>query len=218
MPFEQLLVPQLRRGVHAAEPRTARRPARRRAHRGRATTAPPSPSSPAAATSWATTWTGTSSTPPTTSSSTSPCPDGTRVMGLAGAPYLLMLGMNSHGVGNVSNSVHSNDNRIGVPNVFVRRWTLEARDARGGAGPGPARRPRARHQPVLRRHRRAGSGTSRRRPRAHALMDHTGGRLHGAHQPLRRAGDAALRGLRRAGVAHAARDGRAAARGGRRRR
>jgi isopenicillin-N N-acyltransferase-like protein len=55
------------------------------------------------------------------------CPDGTRVMGLAGAPYLLMLGMNSHGVGNVSNSVHSTDNRIGVPNVFVRRSTLEAR-------------------------------------------------------------------------------------------
>ena len=53
-------------------------------------------------------------------------PDGTRVMGLAGAPYLLMLGMNSHGVGNVSNSVHSNDNRIGVPNAFVRRSTLDA--------------------------------------------------------------------------------------------
>jgi isopenicillin-N N-acyltransferase like protein len=54
-------------------------------------------------------------------------PDGTRIMGLAGAPYLLMLGMNSHGIGNVSNSVHSTDNRIGVPNVFVRRATLEAR-------------------------------------------------------------------------------------------
>lgn len=54
-------------------------------------------------------------------------PDGTRVMGLAGAPYLLMLGMNDHGIGNVSNSVHSNDNRIGVPNVFVRRSTLSAR-------------------------------------------------------------------------------------------
>jgi isopenicillin-N N-acyltransferase like protein len=54
-------------------------------------------------------------------------PDGTQVMGLAGAPYLLMLGMNSHGIGNVSNSVHSNDNRVGVPNVFVRRATLEAR-------------------------------------------------------------------------------------------
>jgi isopenicillin-N N-acyltransferase-like protein len=54
-------------------------------------------------------------------------PDGTRVMGLAGAPYLLMLGMNDHGVGSVSNSVHSTDNRIGVPNVFVRRATLGAR-------------------------------------------------------------------------------------------
>jgi isopenicillin-N N-acyltransferase-like protein len=54
-------------------------------------------------------------------------PDGTRLMGIAGAPYLLMLGMSSHGVGNVSNSVHSNDNRVGVPNVFVRRASLEAR-------------------------------------------------------------------------------------------
>lgn len=53
-------------------------------------------------------------------------PDGTRIMGLAGAPYLLMLGMTSRGIGNVSNSVHSNDNRIGVPNAFVRRWSLEA--------------------------------------------------------------------------------------------
>jgi isopenicillin-N N-acyltransferase like protein len=52
-------------------------------------------------------------------------PDGTRIMGIAGAPYLLMLGMNSHGVGNVSNSVHSNDNRVGVPNTFVRRASLE---------------------------------------------------------------------------------------------
>ena len=53
-------------------------------------------------------------------------PDGTRILGLAGAPYLLMLGMNSHGIGNVSNSVHSADNRVGVPNVFVRRATLSA--------------------------------------------------------------------------------------------
>jgi isopenicillin-N N-acyltransferase like protein len=52
-------------------------------------------------------------------------PDGTRLMGIAGAPYLLMLGMNSHGVANVSNSVHSNDNRVGVPNAFVRRASLE---------------------------------------------------------------------------------------------
>jgi isopenicillin-N N-acyltransferase-like protein len=53
-------------------------------------------------------------------------PGGTRVMGIAGAPYLLMLGMNSHGVASVSNSVHSTDNRVGVPNVFVRRSTLAA--------------------------------------------------------------------------------------------
>lgn len=52
-------------------------------------------------------------------------PDGTRLMGIAGAPYLLMIAMNSHGVGNVSNSVHSNDNRVGVPNAFVRRASLE---------------------------------------------------------------------------------------------
>jgi len=53
-------------------------------------------------------------------------PDGTRLLGIAGAPYLLMLGMSSHGVANVSNSVHSTDNRVGVPNVFVRRWSIEA--------------------------------------------------------------------------------------------
>ncbi len=53
-------------------------------------------------------------------------PDGTRIMGIAGAPYLLMLGMNSHGVANVSNSVYSTDNRVGVPNAFVRRWSIEA--------------------------------------------------------------------------------------------
>jgi len=53
-------------------------------------------------------------------------PDGTRILGIAGAPYLLMLGMNSHGIGNVSNSVHSTDNRVGVPNAFVRRSALEA--------------------------------------------------------------------------------------------
>ena len=52
-------------------------------------------------------------------------PDGTRLMGIAGAPYLLMLAMSSHGVANVSNSVHSNDNRVGVPNAFVRRACLE---------------------------------------------------------------------------------------------
>jgi isopenicillin-N N-acyltransferase-like protein len=63
-------------------------------------------------------------------------PDGTRVMGLAGAPYLLMLGMNNHGVASVSNSVHSNDNRVGVPNAFVRRSTLGARTLEGARDDG----------------------------------------------------------------------------------
>ena len=53
-------------------------------------------------------------------------PDGTRILTIAGVPYLPMLGMNSHGLGNVSNSLHSNDNRLGVPNTFVRRWSIEA--------------------------------------------------------------------------------------------
>jgi len=53
-------------------------------------------------------------------------PDGTRLLGIAGAPYLLMIAVNSRGIGNVSNAVHSNDNRVGVPNAFIRRWSLEA--------------------------------------------------------------------------------------------
>jgi isopenicillin-N N-acyltransferase-like protein len=53
--------------------------------------------------------------------------DGTRLLAFAGAAYLPMVGLNSHGIGNVSNSVHSTGNLIGVPNVFVRRATMEAR-------------------------------------------------------------------------------------------
>jgi len=53
-------------------------------------------------------------------------PDGTRIVTIAGVPYLPILGLNSHGVACVGNSVYSNDNRRGVPNVFVRRWVLEA--------------------------------------------------------------------------------------------
>jgi isopenicillin-N N-acyltransferase-like protein len=52
--------------------------------------------------------------------------DGTRIVTIAGVPYLPILGMNSHGIAYVGNSVYSNDNRMGVPNVFVRRWALEA--------------------------------------------------------------------------------------------
>jgi len=53
-------------------------------------------------------------------------PDGTRLLAFAGAAYLPIVGLNSHGLGNVSNSVHSTDNRLGIPNVFVRRTTMEA--------------------------------------------------------------------------------------------
>lgn len=52
--------------------------------------------------------------------------DGTRIVTIAGVPYLPILGLNSHGVACVGNSMYSNDNRHGVPNVFVRRWVLEA--------------------------------------------------------------------------------------------
>lgn len=54
-------------------------------------------------------------------------PDGTRIVTIAGVPYLPILGMNSHGVAYVGNSVYCNDGRPGVPNVFVRRWALEAK-------------------------------------------------------------------------------------------
>ena len=53
-------------------------------------------------------------------------PDGTRMLTISGVPYLPILGMNSHGLGYVGNSLYSNDNRAGVPNAFVRRWVLEA--------------------------------------------------------------------------------------------
>jgi isopenicillin-N N-acyltransferase-like protein len=66
-------------------------------------------------------------------------PDGTRILGIAGAPYLLMLGMNSHGIANVSNSVSSTDNRVGVPNVVVRRWSLEASSLEEAAARGALR-------------------------------------------------------------------------------
>ena len=53
-------------------------------------------------------------------------PDGTRLLAFAGAAYLPIVGVNSHGIGNVSNFVHSTDNRLGIPNVFVRRTTMAA--------------------------------------------------------------------------------------------
>jgi isopenicillin-N N-acyltransferase-like protein len=52
--------------------------------------------------------------------------DGTRILAIGSVPYLPMAGMNSHGLAYGGNSVFSNDNRMGVPNAFVRRWVLEA--------------------------------------------------------------------------------------------
>jgi isopenicillin-N N-acyltransferase-like protein len=54
------------------------------------------------------------------------CPDGTRFLTIAGVPYLPILGLSSHGIAYVGNSVYSADARLGVPNAFVRRWALEA--------------------------------------------------------------------------------------------
>jgi len=54
-------------------------------------------------------------------------PDGTRIVTVHGAPYLPILGVSSHGFAYVGNSVPSTDNQVGVPNMFVRRWVLEAR-------------------------------------------------------------------------------------------
>ncbi len=56
------------------------------------------------------------------------CPGGTRFLTIAGVPYLPILGLSSHGIAYVGNSVYSSDARLGVPNVFVRRWALEAPD------------------------------------------------------------------------------------------
>ena len=83
-------------------------------------------------------------------------PDGTRFLSIAGVPYLPMLGLNSHGIGNVSNSVYSTDNKIGIPNAFVRRWSLEA--------------------PTLEEARARGLVAERARGTNHFLAD-TGGRL-----------------------------------------
>ena len=121
-------------------------------------------------------------------------PDGTRLLGIAGAPYLLMLAMSSHGIANVSNSVHSTDNRVGVPNVFVRRWSIEGVLARAGDGQGRARAQGAGHEPLLRGSGRPPVGRRSVGDRDVVRRPH-GCRLHGAHQPLRGARDAAVRGI-----------------------
>ena len=136
-------------------------------------------------------------------------PDGTRIMGIAGAPYLLMLGMNSHGVGNVSNSVYSTDNRVGVPNAFVRRWTIEATTLEEARARGLLAARARGHEPLPRR---PGGEAVGRRDLGHRqrLRRPLRRRVHGAHEPLRRAGDGAVRGLTVRGVARPARRRRSA--------
>ena len=123
-------------------------------------------------------------------------PDGTRLLAFAGAAYLPIVGLNSHGIGNVSNSVHSTDNRVGVPNVFVRRSTMEAATLEAAREQGllPARA-RGTNQFFADTAGRLWDIESS--ATAGAFADHSGARLHGAHQPLRGARDGALRGLRR---------------------
>jgi isopenicillin-N N-acyltransferase-like protein len=53
-------------------------------------------------------------------------PDGTRFISYAGAHYLPIVGMNSHGIAYAGNSFVCTQNRPGIPNAFVRRWVLEA--------------------------------------------------------------------------------------------
>ena len=53
-------------------------------------------------------------------------PSGVRFLTLTGVPYLPCLGMNSAGITYAGNSVFGNDERMGIPNLFIRRWTLEA--------------------------------------------------------------------------------------------
>jgi hypothetical protein len=79
------------------------------------------------------------------------CPDGTRILTIAGVPYLPILGMNSHGIAYVGNSVYSNDNRMGVPNAFVRRFALEAGTVGEARGPAPVAAPAWLQPPVRRR-------------------------------------------------------------------
>jgi isopenicillin-N N-acyltransferase-like protein len=53
-------------------------------------------------------------------------PDGTRFLAMTAAGYLPATGLSSHGIAGGANTLFSTDVRIGVPNLVVRRWALEA--------------------------------------------------------------------------------------------
>ena len=53
--------------------------------------------------------------------------DGTRILAMTSACLLPPTGINSHGVATGGNTVYADDQRIGVPNNFIRRHLLESR-------------------------------------------------------------------------------------------
>jgi isopenicillin-N N-acyltransferase-like protein len=53
--------------------------------------------------------------------------DGTRILAMTSACLLPPTGINSHGVATGGNTLYADDQRVGVPNNFVRRHLLESR-------------------------------------------------------------------------------------------
>jgi hypothetical protein len=99
-------------------------------------------------------------------------PDGTRLLAFAGAAYLPIVGLNSHGIGNLSNSVHSTDNRWACPtsSCGARRWRPRRSRRRASTACSAAR---ARGTNQFFADTAGGSGTSSRRPPPSAFADHT---------------------------------------------
>ncbi len=53
--------------------------------------------------------------------------DGTRILAMTSACLLPPTGINSHGVATGGNTLYASDQRVGVPNNFIRRHLLESR-------------------------------------------------------------------------------------------
>ena len=53
--------------------------------------------------------------------------DGTQILAMTSACLLPPTGINSHGVATAGNTLYANDQRVGVPNNFIRRSLLESR-------------------------------------------------------------------------------------------
>ncbi len=53
--------------------------------------------------------------------------DGTQILAMASACLLPPTGINSHGVATAGNTLYADDQRVGVPNNFIRRSLLESR-------------------------------------------------------------------------------------------